>query len=197
MKLNTALYKTILYTSSQASIMTDILTVNAITSGVDADTVSVMSEYDESAQVHAYFDKYSDDGRSVSQSTAVGGGKHRGFMPQDALHFQIRNKLNLYDDNGRKRNFAIQFFATRNNPGARIRNALTGFSEKHRVGSCNEDLYFKVTHATGEFDNRESLTLFYDSPEQYEKHWNMRLSQEDKEHWQSKYVAAQRRLTRE
>jgi hypothetical protein len=54
--------------------------------------------------------------------------------------------------------------------GSTIRNAVTG--EKYygrKVGSKNEDLYFKVRICTGEF-GKEAPTLFYDSAEQYEKH---------------------------
>jgi hypothetical protein len=54
--------------------------------------------------------------------------------------------------------------------GATIRNAVTG--EKyygHKVGSKNEDLYFKVRLCTGEF-GIQVPALFYESAEQYEKH---------------------------
>lgn len=54
--------------------------------------------------------------------------------------------------------------------GTTIRNAVNG--EKyygHKVGSKNEDLYFKTRLCTGEFGN-ETPMLFYDSAEQFEKH---------------------------
>jgi hypothetical protein len=79
-------------------------------------------------------------------------------------------------------------------PGARIRNAATSLYDRHRCGSIYENLYFKVCHATGEFGNKDPLVLFYDSPEQYERHWNVRITQDSKDAWQTKYVAAQRRL---
>ena len=64
--------------------------------------------------------------------------------------------------------------------GTTIRNAVTG--EKyygHKVGSKNEDLYFKARICTGEFKN--TPTLFYDSAEQYEKHLGGALDQSIKE----------------
>jgi hypothetical protein len=54
--------------------------------------------------------------------------------------------------------------------GATIRNAVTG--EKyygHKVGSRNEDLYFKARLCTGEFGT-DVPALFYESAEQFEKH---------------------------
>ena len=62
--------------------------------------------------------------------------------------------------------------------GSNIRNAQTGVYTQDIVGSKNEDLYFKVTVADGSL-----LTLFYDSPEQYERHQREKLSQETKDLW--------------
>ena len=50
-----------------------------------------------------------------------------------------------------------------------IRNAETGEYTKYVVGSLNEDLFYKVRVATGEFPCGP-ITLFYNSPEHYEKH---------------------------
>jgi len=169
--------------------MSDIITINA---HVDSDQM-YLSEDIESDIVQQFYDKYSDNDDTASRTT-VAGGKYGKFVPSDPLHFQVKRRVKSYDDNGRQRTMTTQFFSTVNNPGSRIRNATTGFSERHRCGSIYEDLYYKVTHATGEFGNKEPLTLFYDSPEQYEQHWNVRVTQENKERWQAKYVAAQRRL---
>lgn len=171
--------------------MSEIITINA---QIDSDQLSLSN--DTQSNLHLY-DKYSENDDTISQTTTAAGGKYGKFVPQDSMHFQIKKKVKSYDDNGRQRTMTTQFFATVNNPGTRIRNATTGFSERHRCGSINEDLYYKVTHSTGEFGNKEPLTLFYDSPEQYEQHWNVRVSQENKDTWQTKYVAAQRRILRE
>jgi len=54
--------------------------------------------------------------------------------------------------------------------GATIRNAVTGEKYNgHKVGSKNEDMYFKTRLCTGEF-GIDSPLLFYDSAEQFEKH---------------------------
>jgi len=52
--------------------------------------------------------------------------------------------------------------------GSPIRNAINGqqYNYKHRVGSSFEDLYFRVSYSIG----NERKKLFFDSPEQYERH---------------------------
>lgn len=75
--------------------------------------------------------------------------------------------------------------------GTTIRNAVTG--EKyygHKVGSKNEDIYFKARLCTGEF-GIEIPMLFYDSAEQYEKHMGATVNQSIKDK-----VALRQRLAR-
>ena len=73
-----------------------------------------------------------------------------------------------------------------------IRNAVSGFRyEGHKVGSLNEDLYFKVRLATGEVgEGVEGPTLYYDDPEQYENHLFEEVSREIKETWHKKFLTA-------
>jgi hypothetical protein len=54
--------------------------------------------------------------------------------------------------------------------GTTIRNAVTGERYVgHKVGSKNEDIYFKAGLCTGEFGS-DRILLFYESADQYEKH---------------------------
>jgi len=69
--------------------------------------------------------------------------------------------------------------------GTHIRNAVTGHRYPYRVGSKEEDLLFKVGLATGEL-GVNSGSLFYDSPEQYEKHCFTTISTEGKNRWHEK-----------
>jgi hypothetical protein len=82
----------------------------------------------------------------------------------------------------------IEFYSTVLTPGNYIRNAITGTRFKeYRVGSSDEYLFFKVTNCA--VSNRkcgEPLTLFYDSPEQWEKHFRCEISQEEKLKWQGR-----------
>lgn len=73
--------------------------------------------------------------------------------------------------------------------GSYIRNALTGHRYPYRVGTKEEDLLFKLGLATGELGQNAS-SLFYDSPEQYEKHFFTTVSNETKERWYAKNLLA-------
>jgi len=73
---------------------------------------------------------------------------------------------------------------TSGDSGMRIRNAETGQYYKYKVGTKDEDLFFKVSLATGELKTTNcSNVLFYDSPEQYEKHLMAEIDQETKDRW--------------
>ena len=67
--------------------------------------------------------------------------------------------------------------------GSLIRNAVTGLRYDFFVGSKEESTLFKVNDATGYNERKEPLTLFYDSPEQYEKHHFTTVSPEIKQKW--------------
>ena len=71
--------------------------------------------------------------------------------------------------------------------GSYIRNAETGNYYKCKVGSKEEDLFFKATLATGEIKTKNgSNLLFYDSPEQYEAHIMDELDDDIKYKWVEK-----------
>jgi hypothetical protein len=93
----------------------------------------------------------------------------------------------------------IEYYETPRMNDSRIRNAITGLRYrddhpkcKYVVGSTQEDIFFKVLISTGEpeiysRDNKKTtVLLFYDSPEQYERHQKMTLPQILKEKWQEK-----------
>jgi hypothetical protein len=78
--------------------------------------------------------------------------------------------------------------------GSNIRNAVTGAYYNYTVGSANEDFLFKVIDSTGRNNRRDPLMLYYDNPEQYEKHKHTQVSQKSKERWHKKYLRALERL---
>jgi hypothetical protein len=80
----------------------------------------------------------------------------------------------------------LEYFKTTNTQGAKIRNALTGIYEDYRVGKSTEDLFFKVASTITKDPKSESHLLFYDSPEQFEKHFHCELSDEIKRKWVDK-----------
>jgi hypothetical protein len=85
----------------------------------------------------------------------------------------------------------IEYYHTKLTPGSLIRNAMTGgYEYGNRVGSANEDLFFKVNRAVGDFKNVDPHILYYNSPEQYERHFMTVLPVGVKERWLEKNVSA-------
>ncbi len=63
-----------------------------------------------------------------------------------------------------------------------IRSAVTGERFEHKVGSADEHLYFKMIMTSGP----KVLTLFYNSPSEYELHQQKELSEDIKNAWRYK-----------
>lgn len=87
-------------------------------------------------------------------------------------------------------------FGTPYHPGATIRNACTGFYENdymgnavYKVGSKEEDLFFKVSFSECGISN-EPRCLFYDNPEQCERHLKTNIADDVKKRWSLKYNTA-------
>ena len=95
---------------------------------------------------------------------------------------------------GKTRRYTIEFYHTSTLPDTRIRNAISGERTRWRVGrNLEESLFFSVVIATGELSNGPYV-LFYDSPKQYEKHQNIKISQEIKDQWYEKHLKARTAL---
>jgi len=114
-------------------------------------------DYDDTDEmlVEEFFDVNDDDDDSTVSN------KRRRNRKRDDLMKMVDTGFALY---GGK----VAYFHTSTNPGSTIRNAVTGIYESgYLVGSVNEDLFFKVAFTT----NATKQVLFYDSPEQYERHF--------------------------
>ena len=90
---------------------------------------------------------------------------------------------------GKRKKIEMGYFTTSYIPESKIVNAITGHRYrdedpkcKYLVGSIQEDLLFKARISNGE-TGQEPVLLFYDSPEQYEKHQHIILNQTLKETW--------------
>lgn len=87
---------------------------------------------------------------------------------------------------GKLKNKRILVYTT-SGVGNRIRDAETGDYYPNRVGSKDEDLFFKVILATGECKSANgSSTLFYISPQHYMTHLNTEVNQDIIEKWEQK-----------
>ena len=133
------------------------------------------------------------------------------FIENKNIHFLTRQK---YDTETQKNmNYKIKCY-TSGQQGNTIKNAqfgtdyVYGFSDLtnkyvligknfkpnsikknifHKVGSYDEDLYYKVIVCTGENKKaREPIVLFYNNPEQFERHHGVVISREDKNKWYEK-----------
>ena len=88
----------------------------------------------------------------------------------------------------------VSFFPTSGTPNYPIKNAVSGAYQGNdlrvfRTGTKDEDLFYSVILATGEIEGGPQ-TLFYDNPEQFERHFMTKLSPELKNQWRSKNSSA-------
>ena len=87
----------------------------------------------------------------------------------------------VVDYNSNIKNVEIGMYGS-GGPGSQIRNAETGEYYNYKVGTMDEDLFFKTMISTGP----GNLTLFYDSPSQYERHQYLTLDDDIKTRWENK-----------
>jgi hypothetical protein len=90
----------------------------------------------------------------------------------------------VLQSNGMRKNKKIIMYNS-GDVGSHIRNAVTGIYTKDIVGSASEDSYFTTSFATGECP-KGPLILYFDSPEQYERHFYTTLSENIKSKWNDK-----------
>ena len=108
----------------------------------------------------------------------------------DKGYQKVSRKLNkVWVDGKYYKNVNIEFYCSSEN--GYIRNAITGYRSRGKVGSSEEDTYFKVKMASGEC-KKNSGVLFYDSPEQFEKHQFVILKLPIKEQWYNKQIQLKR-----
>ena len=96
------------------------------------------------------------------------------------IYRKVENK------NGMLENKKIDLY-TSGDDGSNIRDAVTGKYYFEKVGSNGEHLFFKAGLSTGECNSKNgSTTLFFLSPEQYERHFHTELSLNIKNKWVEK-----------
>lgn len=117
------------------------------------------------------------------------------FKPLDApptfdkRHEKYRIPFNAYGTDGIYYKYVtIENFGSGMH-GSRIRNAVTGVYYDYYVGSSDEDFLFKVVDSTGRNGNQEPIMLYYDTPEQYERHHYTSVSTQVKQNWAKRALA--------
>jgi hypothetical protein len=107
----------------------------------------------------------------------------------------VTRKVTL--DSGIVKNKRIKVY-TSGSSGTKIRDAETGEFYPYKVGSKNEDIFFKVIIATGECNSANgSNTVFYCSPQHYENHLCSSVYPEIIAKWEAKRDARLKELKME
>lgn len=111
------------------------------------------------------------------------------YKNTDKGYHKITRKIN-------NKNVVFELYSTVMTPGNMIRDAATGLRNNGLfIGSPNEDLFFKVKIATGSFGS-ETGCFFYNSPEHFERHMKLSVSQLVKERWNNKRIQTEVRRAR-
>ena len=93
---------------------------------------------------------------------------------------------NVVKQDGREKKVKVDVYSS-GCVGSNIRDAESGQYYPDKVGTLNEDLYFKVTLATGECNSLNgSSTLFYMSPQHYMSHQSCVVRPEIISRWEAK-----------
>lgn len=103
------------------------------------------------------------------------------YKSSDKGYLKLSRKIN-------HKQVRIEAYKTSYTPDSKIRNACTGIFQNFKVGSNDEYMFYKVSLATGETGEGQGPGhLYYDNPEQYERHFQTTVRQEEKEKWTLKY----------
>lgn len=108
-------------------------------------------------------------------------------------HCRIFRKVN-------NKTVPIYIYTTRYSPGSKIHNAVSGLGDKRVVvgKAKDEDSFFKISLSTGELGKIPyGKHLYYDSPEQFEKHFYTTVDKRIKDNWWKKYRLNQKMIDKE
>lgn len=119
-----------------------------------------------------------DDYYTSHENTQIQTQINQQLKKQDPhYHYRFLNG----GDNSKKRK--IEFYST-NEYATCIRDAMTGkYYKNMKVGTKSECMFFKIKI----FEGPRGFTLFYNSPEEFEKHQHKILSSQIKEKWYKQY----------
>jgi hypothetical protein len=129
-----------------------------------------MEDYD-------YFDPNYDD-----TTSSASGMSEFNVRKLDKNYEEIRIKKKKWEIvPGEKKHFIIRCYGSA--LFGKIRNATDGSYYNMRVGEKDEEQLFKVIVSDGRMGRRDPLMLYYDTPEQYERHRRTTVLPETKEKW--------------
>lgn len=142
----------------------------------DANESVIGSDFEEGQHLNNRGDHFSDETSSYHLST------YADTNAKNKKHVRRYNPI-------LKKTVRIEFFPSHSN--SLIKNAVSGIyqgtgSRNFKSGTTDEDLFFTVILATGELGQDNSTALFFDNPEQYERHFFTKVPQQIKERWTHK-----------
>jgi len=150
----------------------------------DQDNYSINSYISERENdIDQYCDEYSEHNDYESEESSV------VFSVVDKKNGRKNKKQ---QDNGlrkiKMKEGSLVYYSTSIIPGAAIRDAIYGqYDFASKVGSSDEDLYFKLIYKGIGIDPLKEDHLFYDNPDQCERHMGITISEEAKARWTQKY----------
>ena len=121
-------------------------------------------------------ESYYEDNDTYENNTS---GKSRRKMYED-----LKNSDTGYfciSKNVKGKNYKIEMYNSGVTIGNKIRDAITGSYSNYKIGSNNEDLFFKVRMPIGTKNN--NVTLFYYCISDFEKHQKTIVSDGVKRKW--------------
>lgn len=155
------------------------------------------------------YDYDDDDDYLMSEDIAGMGDQYardlddESFAMSSSIGSMTKKQRKLYEDSKKldkgygkttirvnHRNIPVEYYFTNDIPGSTIRNAVTGgFDRGNRFSRKEEDLYFKVVIN----DGPNTRHLFYDGPDEFERHFFCSVSDETRNKWTTKVVNARQR----
>ena len=148
------------------------------------------------------YDQYDNCNSEWSENATDYGYSNAGqiyYMKRDPDAIKLSRPVppsfrHLFDESRKSVNVLV--YKTSTTPKFRIRNAITGmYYPKYRVGTLDENRFFKVCWSMGSVSEGEKLgplTLFFNDPEECEKHMLTRISAEQKADWRERQIAQYR-----
>ena len=151
----------------------------------DSDDSICYQELDDSATYASYGTSMNvNHHQTVKQKNQQQHQQQQTYMKFKMLDKGYRQLLRYH--NGEK--VAVELYVTSCVPGGLIRDAVTGSRYNKRVGTKDEDAFFKVKDVSGAI-GREPGNLYFETPKQADKYLNVVFSEKAKAKWNAKYEA--------
>lgn len=132
-------------------------------------------------------DESSVDNTTISSTSTIDG---RSKKVKSSIKLTDPGKYKVIN-NTKNEKIKYVCFATDVANHSYIRNAVTGIIQPHKACTGQQDLYYKVIDVTGlGTPTKYPKHLYYDSPEEYERHQNCAVSISTKKRWYEKYLKA-------